>query len=301
MQITFRPARADELQAAEALVVRSINDLTVRHGFGPMASLRPADFQLFSLKDDPDGLWVAEADGDLVGFAFSWVCDDFWFLAELFVSPDQQGRGIGDALLRRTFEQAGKVGAVNRALITFTFNTVSQGLYIRHGLYPRLPIYFCKAARDSLNNRRGEADHLRCMDIRNTELDRERLAEIDMSALGFSRAKHHQFLLSDANNRGVLFYDGDDCVGYAYVHSGGHVGPLAVARPGNMGAGFATALKLAEESGAADVSAFLPGTNAAALDAAAGHGMRITFPMVLVSAGEFGDWSRYLPRNPGFM
>ena len=29
-----------------------------------------------------------------------------------------------------------KSGATNRALITFTFNTVSQGLYIRNGLFP---------------------------------------------------------------------------------------------------------------------------------------------------------------------
>jgi hypothetical protein len=45
----FRPARTEELQKAEELVVRSINDLTERHGFGPMAILRPPDFQLFSL------------------------------------------------------------------------------------------------------------------------------------------------------------------------------------------------------------------------------------------------------------
>jgi len=35
MPIIFRPARANELQRAEELVVRSINDLTERHGFGP--------------------------------------------------------------------------------------------------------------------------------------------------------------------------------------------------------------------------------------------------------------------------
>ena len=57
MSLVFRPARADEIQRAQELVVRSINDLTERHGFGPMATLRPPDFQLFSLKDDPDGLW----------------------------------------------------------------------------------------------------------------------------------------------------------------------------------------------------------------------------------------------------
>ena len=153
MSLIFRPARADELQQAEKLVVRSINELNERHGFGPMATLRPPDFQLFSLKDDPDGLWVAEADGEIIGFALSWVCGELWFLAELFVAPGHQGRGVGNELLARTFEHARKAGATNKSLITFTFNIVSQGLYIRHGLLPRLPIYLVSVARDALVDR----------------------------------------------------------------------------------------------------------------------------------------------------
>jgi len=112
--IVVRPAREEELQRAQELVVRSINDLTQRHGFGPMATLRPPTFQSFSLRDDPAGLWVAEADGDIVGFAFSWVCGDLWFLAELFVAPGHQGAGIGNELLARTFEHARKSGAPTR-------------------------------------------------------------------------------------------------------------------------------------------------------------------------------------------
>lgn len=110
------------------LVVASINDLTQRHGFGPMAAPHPPNFQLFSLKDDPDGLWVAEEANEILGFAWSWVCGDLWFLAQLFVSPGHQGRSIGNELLKRTLEHAQKSNVTNRALITFTFNTVSQGL-----------------------------------------------------------------------------------------------------------------------------------------------------------------------------
>ena len=108
MPIVFRTPRAEELQKAEELVVRTINDFTQRHGFGLIASVRPPDFQLFSLKDDPDGLWLAEADGEILGIAFSWVCGDLWFLAELFVAPGHQGRGIGNELLTRTFEHPKK-------------------------------------------------------------------------------------------------------------------------------------------------------------------------------------------------
>jgi hypothetical protein len=53
MPILYRPARAQDLERADRLVVGSINDLTERHGFGAMASAHPPHFQLFSLQDDP--------------------------------------------------------------------------------------------------------------------------------------------------------------------------------------------------------------------------------------------------------
>jgi GNAT superfamily N-acetyltransferase len=299
MPIVFRPARADELQRAQDLVVRSINDLTVRHGFGPMASVRPPDFQVFSLKDDPDGVWVADADGEIVGFALSWVCGELWFLAELFVAPGHQGRGVGNALLARAFAHATKAGATNQSLITFTFNAVSQGLYVRHGLLPRLPLYFLSVARDALTPRL-QGDTLRAVPIAPTHAHRETLAQLDAGALGISREKHHRYLRDDGTTQGVLLFEGDACVGYAYVSATGHVGPLAVAHAGAMDAAFRTALALAAARGAAQVSAFLPGVSAA-LGIAVAHGMRITFPMVLMSTRAFGDWTRYLPRNPGFM
>jgi len=52
----YRPAGAQDLKRADELVVASINDLTERHGFGPMAVPRPTNFQLFSLNDDAAGL-----------------------------------------------------------------------------------------------------------------------------------------------------------------------------------------------------------------------------------------------------
>jgi hypothetical protein len=85
MPLVYRPAGEEDLEQAQ--VVRSINDLTERHGFGPIAVLHPTQFQSFCLKDDPDGLWVAEGAGAILGFAFSWVSGDLWFLAELLCLP----------------------------------------------------------------------------------------------------------------------------------------------------------------------------------------------------------------------
>jgi hypothetical protein len=223
-----------------------------------------------------------------------------WFLAELFVAPGHQGRGVGNELLARTFAHARKAGATAKSLITFTFNVVSQGLYIRHGLFPRLPMYVVSVARDALLMSRLQGDKLRCTPIEPTASHLKTLAQLDVSTLGISREKHHRYLLNDGTMKGVLFNNGGDPMGYAYISATGHVGPLAVAQAGGMGAAFRTALDLAAAAGAAQVSAFLPGVSES-LGIAVEHGMRISLPMVLVSTRDFGDWTRYLPRNPGFM
>lgn len=265
-----------------------------------MASPSPPRFQKFCLEEDLDGLWVAEDEGQIVGFVFSWVCDDLWFLAQLFVSPGLQGSGLGNELLKRALHQAEKRGSTNTALITFAFNRVSQGLYIRHGLFPRLPLYFFSAPREALRARLGGAQ-FGCEPFEKTAAPLGTLERIDARVLGTTRGRHHGFLIDEDGTRGVAFHDGDDCVGYAYISSGGHIGPLAVVKPEAMGTAFRTALNIASDGGAANVSAFLPGTSEAALGIAVECGMRITFPMMLMSARPFGDWRLYLPRNPGFM
>ena len=127
------------------------------------------------------------------------------------------------------------------------------------------------------------------------------ITSIDLATLGVSREKHHRYLAGDAATQGFLLYEGDACLAYVYVNAGGHIGPLAVTRSDRVGAAFASALHRAIARGASQVSAFLPGVSEEAFGSAIASGLRITFPMVLLSSHAFGDWTRYLPRNPGFM
>lgn len=300
MATVYRPACADDLVRADALVVAAINDLTARHGFGPMATASPPHFARFSLDDDPHGLWIAEEGDDIQGFAWSWSCGDLWFLAQLFVDPIRQGLGIGNELIKRTLEHARVSGAVHKALITFTFNRVSQGLYIRHGLFPKMPIYFFGAARERVMAGLPHMS-LRTGAIKDADSHRIALAEIDAHALGVEREKHHRYLLEESTTKGMLLYAGDECVGYVYIASNGHIGPLAVKRTDLLGGAFTTALRIAADGPSEKISAFLPGTCASTLSIAIQHGMRITFPMLLMASPGYGDWTHYLPRNPGFM
>jgi hypothetical protein len=299
MAILYRRATAEDLGVADALVVKSINDLTERHGFGSMAAPSAPYFQSFSLKDDPDGLWVAEEGDRMVGFAFSWSCGDLWFLAQLFVSPDHQGHRIGHELIGRTLEHAQGRGAKTHALITFAFNRVSQALYIRHGMLPQCPLYFVNIPREALLGRVPGA-RLRHEPLRENASILNDLARIDLKALGVSREKHHRYLMNSGSMQGVLFFQGDSPVAYAYLSPEGHIGPLAAAQPDALDGAFATALDLAAGTSAARISAFIPGTSPA-LSTAINLGMQITFPMLLMSSRSFGDWRQYLPRNPGFM
>jgi GNAT superfamily N-acetyltransferase len=300
MPLVYRSAQLDDLVATDELVVGSINELTVRHGFGPIAAASPPDFQRFSLKDDPDGLWIAEDDGDILGFAWSWVCGELWFLAQLFVDPAAQGRGIGDALLVRALEHARKSRTTHRALITFGFNRVSQGLYMRHGLYPRAPIYSFSVERERLKSALRQPP-LRAVPLDGSASTANTLADIDRLAVGASRAKHHRYLLDASAVTAVLLYEGDDCVGYAYIAPNGHIGPLAVTRAEILHDAFATALGIAADGASGNVSALVPGTCDRTLGLAIEHGMRIALPMLLMASPGYGDWTRYMPRNPGFM
>ena len=91
------------------------NDLRSHHGLTPTIGLRPPLFPRFCFMENPDGFWIAEEDGRLVGFGFAWTRQRFWYLAQFFVAPGAQGKGIGQGLMSRTLELAERSGAENRS------------------------------------------------------------------------------------------------------------------------------------------------------------------------------------------
>ena len=91
MPVIYRAARAEDLQQAGELVVHSLNDLCERHGFGPMATVRPPIFSQFSLRDDPNGLWVSLLERNQIN---GFVVDESLDVAnERFAHRHNGGRG----------------------------------------------------------------------------------------------------------------------------------------------------------------------------------------------------------------
>lgn len=300
MHITYRPARAEDLGPATHIVQDAYNDLRARHGRPPSIGRSPPMFSTFSLAEPSSSLWVAEAEGALQGFAFSWMRQHFWFLAQLFIRPGTQLKGIGQAMLSRTLQHAEENGAENRALITMAYNTTSTGLYIRNGLYPREPLLRL-AAPAPVVAERITASTLETVPIESWPGSREWLSQIDEEVLGFRRESHHAFQLGTAAARALRIEQAGRPVGYAYVSASGHIGPLAVSPEADAGDALKSVLRSALEMQPEQLSMVAPGMADRVLDVAFGHGFRIEEPFVLLAARPFGHWSHYLPSNPGFM
>jgi len=300
MDIAYRPAKFEDLEAAERVVQEAISELRVRHGGRPSRAPPGIAFPKFCLAANPDGLWVAEHRDIIVGFGFSWMTGSMWCLSQLFVRPEMQAKGIGQALLSKTLMQAERNGATNRVVITFAYNVASIGLYLKNGLYPHEPLYRMAAPAQAVAQNLTHADY-DVTPIAPWPGPREWMAEIDAALLGFRRDLLHRFLLGDTTARAVRIERAGRAAGYAFISAYGHVGPLAIAPEADAKAVVTTALRCALESSASRVSMFVPGQADVIMQALLALGFRIEVPLVLMASRSFGNWCNYLPRDPGFM
>jgi GNAT superfamily N-acetyltransferase len=300
VDITYRPGKCEDLEDAERVIQEAANELRVRHGRQPWPAPPPIAFPKFCLAENPDGLWVAEHGDTIVGFGFSWMTEKFWFLSQLFVRPETQAKGIGQALLSKTLMQAERSGAANRALITPSYNIASTGLYLNNGLYPREPLYRMTAPAQAVAQNLTHADY-DVTPIAPWPESREWMAEIDEALLGLRRDLHHRFLLGGGAARGVRIERAGGLAGYAYISAEGHVGPLAIAPDADAKAVVTTALRCALEGGRSTMSMIVPGRADVVMQAVLALGFRIEEPYVLMASWPFGNWCNYLPRTPGLM
>jgi ribosomal protein S18 acetylase RimI-like enzyme len=197
MSITYRQARLDDAPAAHRIWAEAVNDLNERHGFGgePLRLAPPHPYFAFAVASEPQGFWVAEEGDRVIGFALSWVRGSFWFLAFLFVMPGYQGKGVGRHLLEQAIEYGNRDRVTSRALITFAYNPTSISLYIRYGMYPRVPLYTMIGRTESVRPFHDQARRTDYERVTGEKFLRD-LCRIDDQVLSFPRETHHRYLLT---------------------------------------------------------------------------------------------------------
>lgn len=103
--VTFRAMTEADVPAAVAAFDSGMLAMLARHALPVTRNTiqderRRQDRTRHFLGTDPQGSWVAEDEGVVVGMSQSFVREGYWMLSQLGTLPGRQGRGVGRELLR---------------------------------------------------------------------------------------------------------------------------------------------------------------------------------------------------------
>ncbi len=306
--LRLRAARADELPACADVWRAGLDGYGPRVGRSPMVSAPGPLLALLAhlRRTDPERFLVAvrpEAGGAerVVAFASASRRDHVWFLGMLFVHPDEQARGLGRALLEAVLPAGGGSGAL--ATCTDAAQPVSNALYARYGLVPRVPVLELVGRPDRAvlaalpGGVRAVPFELLAAGPTDGPGPRRLAAALDAldrAILGYAHPQDHAFL-RETGRLGHLYEAGDGrIVGYGYASPVGRIGPLAVEDAALLPGVLGHLLRAVEPAGA--FSAWVPGAAGAAVTSLLAAGLRLEdFPALLCWDRPFADFSRYLP------
>ena len=316
--ICNRPARVDDLPACAGVWHAGLSEYGVRVGrpampplFGPLLGLLG-----HLLATDPQGFLVAVADGaaaddsptaadradsagQVVAFVSALRREHVWFLAMLFVQPGHQERGLGRRLLSRVL--TGTEDATH-ATCTDSAQPISNALYSRFGIMPRLPVLELVGRPQGVVP--GLPGGIRAVPF---ELLRAgptdgpgprrltaALEHLDRTTLGYAHPQDHAYLAAQGR-LGYLYEAGDGrVVGYGYASEVGRLGPIAVDDSVLLGPVTGHLLGSVRPAGA--FSAWIPGSASGAITALLEAGLRLEdFPALVCWDRPFADFERYVP------
>lgn len=296
--LIFRRGTAEDSRAVYDVFARTTDDLERRMGtpdsenqWGDPAFL--ADYwerrgPMFAhLARTADQFWVAENDGQIIGFARSTLRDGVRELLEFFVLPGHQARGVGRELLARAFPRE---GARRRAVVATTdINALAR--YLKSRVYPRFPIYY-------VYNKPQPIEIQTDLSFSPAPASPETLAAlrtIDRAILDFERDVDHEFLLQD--RQPYLYYRGEQLVGYGY--SGKGTGPIALLNESDFPAVLARAESEAAARNDSEFGMQVPLINRAVVDYLLDRKFRLEpFTVFFMTDAPFGKFENYILTSP---
>jgi GNAT superfamily N-acetyltransferase len=355
--VSYRPPRPAELADCALIWYTAVDEYMARINRPlPSPYLDPLLTLLqHLLATDPEHFIVAvrirepeagRAREQIVGFGVAVQREHVWFLSQLYVLPDEQHKGIGRALLTQLFPTAeapadrpssaepthypsspadSRPGVM--ATCTDSAQPISNGLYARFGIVPRVPIFNLvgnpnlaalpqlppdvrAVAMDHLGPRAarvvaGFADPAaHGLDARSATAGRPAPAiqtadmasvvdEIDRAVLGYAHPADHAHLRATGRSGFVYLSESGEPLGYGYSSEIGRFGPVAMLDETLTAPVIGHLCRTFRPRGA--TSAWIPGSNDRAFVALLRAGLRIEgFPAQLCWTRQFGAFERYM-------
>ena len=321
--IEIRPALVDETPTCAEIWRESLNDYIVKLNQAPIPDDLARIIRLHRhLAETDPGLFVVavttpdaggqdgpgDQAGRIVGFASAVRRDQLWFLSMCFVRPANQGLGLGRRLVESILPPAGS-GAI-LATATDSAQPISNALYSRYGIVPRMPLLSISGYVTDPGTLPGLPSGITAVRFEeivaglpggtgHRELG-ETVGALDRELLGAEHPQDHRFLRVEGRH-GFLYRDASGAArGYGYASESGRIGPLAVRDSDLIGAALGHLLQAVQSRGAQAV--WVPGAAGAAVTTLLRAGLRFEdFPILIGWDRPFADFERYLPISPGLL
>jgi len=323
--VTYRPPRRSELADCALIWYSAVDEYMARLN-RPLSSpyLEPL-LKLLNhlLVTDPERFLVAvqtatagpkEGRQEVVGFGIAAQREHLWFLSQLYVLPDQQGKGIGRALLTQILpsvpaaahadesaptpapgaEPAPRHGVL--AMCTDSAQPVSNALYAGYGIVPRMPVFNLVGTPNPSTLARLPAGIEAVPFDGGEPAATAAIDAVDREILGYAHPADHAFLRAGGRTGFVYRTSAGDAVGYGYSSEAGRFGPVAVLDETLTAPILGHLMHNIRPRGATTV--WVPGANDRAMVALLRAGLRIEgFPAMMCWTRPFGRFERYLPAS----
>ena len=306
--VTYRPAQQRDLERTFQVFVAATNHLHAAHN----APLVPNDaapperaltFRKHALKHDADRFWVAEDEGEVIGFGVGSLRGHLCYLAALHVLPGYQGVGVGRTLLDLSMGTTNAPEARIHTTIAESLNPISNGLYAHFGMYQWIPLMPLTGAVPDRGSSETETDDSVAHQLVFEPANLVALATIDQEAFGASRDIDHEYWLTQPDMVGYLFGSPDRPEGYAYFSKpglsyapdAGAIGPLAARQEGHLAEMLGFCLAKMRHLGIDTVNVKVPGLCRTGLRYLLSQGLHYTSPLLLLASEPYGQMDKYVP------
>lgn len=293
---TFRPMVEADLAATAYVKKYAMEGLIRSEGRQPWAWTPSSDrTNRHILGTDPDGCWVAEVNGLVVGYSQGFVRGDIWFLAQLFVHPDVHSQGLGQELLRRAMDHGRNNSCTVFSVVSST-SPVAQSLYMRSGMFAFGIGYRIAGPLEALRDLpQPDGNRKIVVDCGGWQ---DRMAELDLATFGAERRQEHAFFLNrdewPDNASFALTRDGN-LLGYGYASLPGFIAPVVAYEPDDQLPLVRMGAEWLLDHEATEASLWTLSLNHVLADALLSRGWKVDGWSFLKANRPFGKFDRYHP------
>ena len=250
---------------------------------------------------DPDGFMTAVDRDETLGYGTAFIRSRQWTLSQLWILPQHQGIGAGEALLSKLLS-FGENSGVREFLALVPPAGSIQALLVNHGFQPVVPVFRLHLSADMAGEPAGAmARMLPAKEVSQDLLARQwlfpPLSPIPLVLSGV-REIDHQYWLKERSGRVVFVRQGTRIAGYGY---GGpnQVGPVSGTTQDAAMCALGHAMQMALETRPEqDISILVPASFTPAVQALLDSGATIESTLLLYGRGLTSAFDRVVFGNP---